>query len=94
MIGVETAGVRQDPYDRPGKACFLGSKPRARPIERKPIRSDPDNGHVTGTISLHISLEADAPRPELLPVELVSRHGRASHKIRDAATVRDEFPLF
>src|SRR5437899_5925352 len=94
MIGIEAAGLRQQPEARRAETFRLQADHRARTPERQAIRPDPHHRYTFRLIALHLAREALPTGEELLLTQLSRRRGRARHDIRDPVPQLEQLLLF
>jgi hypothetical protein len=93
VVGVESAGIGQDP--KRGGLQPLRLKPEActRPVEGEAVRADADHRYASGPKARHLPRKRLAPGPELVSGELGGRDGRAGDQVGDSDTLAQQEPL-
>src|SRR6266576_670336 len=94
MIGIEAAGLWQQPQARRAETLRLQADHRAWTPERHAIRPDPHHRYPFRLIALHLALEALPTGEELLLTQLSRRRGGARHEIRDPVPQLEQLLLF
>src|SRR3954470_6229344 len=84
LVGVEAAGIRQDPQLRITEPIFLTALHGLRFGERLPIRSEAEHGNHSGLPPPYLRLEFLRTGVQLLEAQLVGTSARRRHDVGDA----------
>src|SRR3954464_2217425 len=90
MIGIESAGIGQDPQLGTLQPLRLPAHRRARALERLAVRSNPHHSDGAGMKPTHFAQEPSAAGAEFVRRELVGGRGRASNQVGDSDPVLKE----
>ena len=71
MMGIEPAGIGQQPECRLAQFFGLPPEHRSRPLERAPVGADPEHGHVARRVAFRFAEQAAAAGTQLLPGSIV-----------------------
>ena len=94
VMGVQAAGIGEQPDLGLPELFFLGTDIDVWPTKRDAIGGDTENREHFGLVSTDLPSEGAAAALEFFLGEFIGSHGRSSDHVRDAVAQLEEFGVF